>query len=104
MRTLFDAIINDDPLPEEKNPDNTPVPGTPESTVSAKPDSASQATPVRARRQMPRLVNAVTTNPQDVTVRVSNSTGQNGLAATAATELQSARLQRHHRPTITRDR
>jgi len=34
-------------------------------------------------------VDAVTTNPQDVTVRVSNSTGENGLAATAATELQS---------------
>ena len=39
MRTLFDAIINDDPLPEEKNPDNTPVPGTPESTTSATPDA-----------------------------------------------------------------
>ena len=25
MRALFDAIINDDPLPEEKNADNTPV-------------------------------------------------------------------------------
>ena len=28
-RAIFDAIINDDPLPEEKNADNTPVPGTP---------------------------------------------------------------------------
>jgi hypothetical protein len=35
------------------------------------------------------LVSAVTTNPQDITVRVSNSTGENGLAATAASELQS---------------
>jgi hypothetical protein len=34
------------------------------------------------------LVNAVTTNPQDITVRVSNSTGEDGLAATAASELQ----------------
>src|SRR6201996_2133411 len=40
MRALFDAIINDDPLPEEKNPDNTPVPGTPESTTSATPQAA----------------------------------------------------------------
>ncbi|MDP9167508.1 MAG: LCP family protein, partial [Actinomycetota bacterium] len=32
MRALFDAIINDDPLPEEKNADNTPVPPTPEAT------------------------------------------------------------------------
>ena len=38
MRALFDAIINDDPLPEEKNADNTPLPGTPESTASATPD------------------------------------------------------------------
>ncbi len=35
MRALFDAIINDDPLPGEKNPDNTPVPGTPESATSS---------------------------------------------------------------------
>ena len=88
MHTLFDAIINDDPLPEEKNPDNTPVPGTPESTVSAKPDSASQP-PSPGAAPNAELVDAVTANPQDVTVRVSNSTGQNGLAATAATELQS---------------
>jgi hypothetical protein len=85
MRALFDAIINDDPLPEEKNPDNTPVPGTPESTTSAKPDAA----PAPAPEANAELVNAVTTNPQDVTVRVSNSTGQDGLASTAATELQS---------------
>ncbi len=89
MRALFDAVINDDPLPEEKNPDNTPVPGTPESTTSATPDgnqapSASSPEPGNAE-----LVNAVTTNPADVTVRVSNSTGENGLASTAATELQS---------------
>lgn len=29
MHTLFDAIINDDPLPQEKNPDNTPLPRHP---------------------------------------------------------------------------
>jgi LCP family protein required for cell wall assembly len=87
MRALFDAIINDDPLPEEKNADNTPVPGTPQSTVSAKPDSASQApTPGPENAE---LVDAVTTNPQDITVRVSNSTGEDGLASTAASELQS---------------
>ncbi|HET7668729.1 MAG TPA: LCP family protein [Mycobacterium sp.] len=83
MRALFDAIINDDPLPEEKNPDNTPVPGTPESTTSA-PEAAA---PLPAR-DTGELVSAVTTNPQDITVRVSNSTGEDGLAATAASELQ----------------
>jgi LCP family protein required for cell wall assembly len=90
MRALFDAIINDDPLPEEKNSDNTPVPGTPESTVSATPDSAE--TPSSTAPEAPstgELVDAVTTNPQDVTVRVSNSTGEDGLASTAASELQN---------------
>ncbi len=84
MRALFDAIINDDPLPEEKNPDNTPVPGTPESTTS----SPEAAAPPPAQ-DTAELVSAVTTNPQDITVRVSNSTGEDGLAATAASELQS---------------
>jgi LCP family protein required for cell wall assembly len=88
MRALFDAIINDDPLPEEKNPDNTPVPGTPESTTSAAPE-ANQAPSTSPAPESAELVNAVTTNPQDITVRVSNSTGQDGLASTAATELQS---------------
>ncbi|HYR16570.1 MAG TPA: LytR C-terminal domain-containing protein, partial [Mycobacterium sp.] len=88
VHSLFEAIINDDPLPEEKNPDNTPVPGTPESTARATPDSASHV-PSPAAVPNAELVDAVTTNPRDVTVRVSNSTGENGLAATAATELQS---------------
>jgi LCP family protein required for cell wall assembly len=91
VHSLFDAIINDDPLPEEKNADNTPVPGTPQSTASAKPDSANQApssTPAPGPENA-ELVNAVTTNPQDITVRVSNSTGEDGLASTAASELQS---------------
>jgi LCP family protein required for cell wall assembly len=87
MRALFDAIINDDPLPEEKNPDNTPVPGTPESTVSATPESApSSSAPAPGNAE---LVDAVTTSPADITVKVSNSTGEDGLASTAASELQS---------------
>jgi LCP family protein required for cell wall assembly len=76
MRALFDAIINDDPLPEEKTADNTPVPQSPESTPA--PSDTNDG----------RTVEAVTTDPGDVTVRVSNSTGESGLAATAASELQ----------------
>lgn len=95
MRALFDAIINDDPLPGEKNPDNTPVPGTPESATSsvqaAAPSSTPQSTapaPAPEATDSGEMVNAVTTDPQQVTVQVSNSTGQSGLASTAATELQ----------------
>jgi LCP family protein required for cell wall assembly len=76
MRALFDAIINDDPLPEERNSDKAPVPSasaTP-STTAAAPDGEE--------------VNTTTTDPSQVTVRVSNSTGQDGLAATATKELE----------------
>ena len=76
MRGLFDAIINDDPLPEEKNADNTPVPATPEAATPSLADSNGE------------LVDAVTTSPNDITVRVSNSTGEDGLASTAASELE----------------
>jgi LCP family protein required for cell wall assembly len=95
MRSLFDAIINDDPLPGEKNPDNTPVPGTPESATSsvqaAAPSETPQSTapaPAPVSTGSGETVNAITTEPQQVTVQVSNSTGQSGLASTAATELE----------------
>jgi LCP family protein required for cell wall assembly len=78
MRALFDAIINDDPLPEEKNADNAPVPQTPTSSAPA-PAPANPGG---------ELVDAVTTSPGEITVRVSNSTGESGLAAVAARELQ----------------
>ncbi|MGV0603069.1 LCP family protein [Mycolicibacterium sp. XJ1904] len=85
-RAIFDAIINDDPLPEEKNADNTPVPGTPESSTNAQPESAA---PTHDAAPSGELVDAITTDPADITVQVSNSTGENGLAATAASELQT---------------
>src|SRR5689334_5017670 len=64
-RAIFDAIINDDPLPEEKNADNTPVPGsTPSSTSAAGPSEAPQTeTPAPAAPGPAEMVNAVTTNP-----------------------------------------
>ncbi|MGV0838058.1 LCP family protein [Mycolicibacterium thermoresistibile] len=80
MRALFDAIINDSPLPGEKNPDNTPVPGTPESTTATTtpPDSLAASAPTT------RTVDAIASDPADITVQVSNSTGSAGLAASAA--------------------
>ncbi|WP_299562040.1 LCP family protein [uncultured Mycolicibacterium sp.] len=81
MRALFDAIINDDPLPGERNPDNTPVPGTPESLA---PDQLAADTGESAE-----VVDLVTTDPSAVTVRVSNSTSVSGLAASASAELEA---------------
>ena len=80
MRALFDAIINDDPLPEEKNADDTPVPGAPK-PVGPEPTPANgEATG--------EFVDAVTTNPGGITVRVSNSDGETAVASTAANELE----------------
>lgn len=79
-RAIFDAIINDDPLPEEKNADNTPVPGTPESQTEVPTQDAAAPT---------ELIDTITTDPTDITVQVSNSTGEDGLGATAAGELQT---------------
>ena len=63
-RAIFDAIINDDPLPEEKNADNTPVPGTPESMTNQTPESpTSEAPKPEATTEASEVVDAVTTEP-----------------------------------------
>jgi hypothetical protein len=87
-RAIFDAIINDDPLPEEKNADNTPVPGAPESMKNNAAESTSETPSPTPAPDAGEMVDAVTTDPTSVNVQVSNSTGQDGLGATAATELQ----------------
>lgn len=79
MAALFDAIINDDPLPEERNVDNTPAPAAPET---------HGGTTAPTQTDGPETLDAVTTDPSAVTVRVSNSTGESGLAANAASVLQ----------------
>ncbi|MCV7129009.1 LCP family glycopolymer transferase [Mycolicibacterium vanbaalenii] len=83
MQALFDAIINDDPLPEERNADNTPVPGTPESLTNPAPAQPDQG------QSGGEIVDAITTDPQSVTVQVSNSTGSTGLGSTTADALQA---------------
>lgn len=88
-RAIFDAIINDDPLPEEKNADNTPIPGTPESLTGQTTQSPTSEVPTPETAADPgETIDAVTTDPTLVTVQVSNSTGEDGLGATAASELQ----------------
>ncbi len=81
-----DAIINDDPLPEEKNADNTPVPETPE--------SGSSAGDTNPRTRPRELVGR-----GDHRSRVTSPCGcrtrpaRTGLAGSAASELASARVQ-----------
>jgi LCP family protein required for cell wall assembly len=86
IHALFDAIINDDPLPGENDMNATTVPvnslnsGNSASTPSQEPPKPGTATT--------ELVNAVTTAPADVTVHVSNSTGETGLGTTASSGLE----------------
>jgi LCP family protein required for cell wall assembly len=86
MRALFDAIINDDPLPEENDQNaqslgTSPTSGpTPAPTTKKAPTPA--ATPQAQREQV------TTTSPQEVTVRVSNATTQSGLATSATSQLK----------------
>jgi LCP family protein required for cell wall assembly len=90
MRALFDAIINDDPLPEENdqnalNLGTSPGAGTgssPSKAPTTKKAPSPTATPEAQHQQV------TTTSPQDVTVRVSNATAQSGLAATATSQLK----------------
>jgi LCP family protein required for cell wall assembly len=82
MRALFDAIINDDPLPEE-NDQNAQSLGT---TPTTAPTTKKTPPPSATSEARPQQV--TTTSPQDVTVRVSNATAQTGLAANATSQLR----------------
>ena len=75
MRALFDAIINDDPLPGENDLNATTSPPTKSLTSkAAQPQTSTSVDP------RPEHVQAVTAAPRDVTVQVSNSTAKSGLA------------------------
>ncbi len=81
MRALFNAIINDDPLPGENDLNATTSPPT-KSVTSKAPQTSPPADP------HPEQVQEVATAPQSITVQVSNSTAKSGLAATASTQLK----------------
>jgi LCP family protein required for cell wall assembly len=85
MKELFTAIINDDPLPLENDQNARRLGTSPTSGPTIAPTTTKKppaATPETRREQV------TTTSPQDVTVQVSNSTGQTGLATTATTQLR----------------
>jgi LCP family protein required for cell wall assembly len=79
LRALFDAIINDDPLPQENDLNATSNPSTKSTAKSPQPSPSTTH---------PQHVRAVTTAPQNITVQVLNSTGKSGLAATTGNELK----------------
>ncbi|WP_264993161.1 LCP family protein, partial [Mycobacterium montefiorense] len=86
MKALFNAIINDDPLPEENDQNAASLGTTPTSGPTTAPTTKKAPPPSttpEARREQ-----VTTTSPDEVTVRVSNATAQSGLAATATTALK----------------
>lgn len=84
MRALFDAIINDDPLPLENDQNAQSLGMTPTTTPTPKKATPDSPTPEVQREQV------TTTAPQGITVQVSNSTSQTGLAAIATNQLKRA--------------
>lgn len=85
MRALFDAIINDQPLPEE-NDQNAQSLGTTPTSGPTKAPTTKKAPPTAAPEAQHQQV--TTTSPGDVTVRVSNATTQSGLATSATSQLK----------------
>ena len=86
MRALFDAIINDDPLPQENDHNAESLDSTSTSGATKTPTTKKAPTPSAAPDAQHQQV--TTTSPQDVTVRVSNATAQSGLAASATSQLK----------------
>jgi LCP family protein required for cell wall assembly len=85
-RALFDAIINDDPLPEENDQNAQNLGTSPTSGPTTAP--TTKKTPPPGAAPEAQLQQVTTTSPQDVTVRVSNATAQTGLAATTTSQLK----------------
>ncbi|BBX46486.1 LCP family protein [Mycobacterium cookii] len=83
MRALFNAIINDEPLPGENDLNATTSPPT--KTMTSK---ANQSQTSKAPDPHPERLEALTASPRDVTVQVSNSTAKSGLAGTASSQLK----------------
>ncbi|HEU0191135.1 MAG TPA: LCP family protein [Mycobacterium sp.] len=90
VRALFDAIINDDPLPGENDQNATSTPTTSAAsaaTTSTEATKTTTAQPSTVAQSRVTQVKAVTTTPGNVTVRVSNATGELGLAGNASDKL-----------------
>ncbi|WP_156686752.1 LCP family protein [Mycobacterium sp. Marseille-P9652] len=84
MRALFDAIINDDPLPEE-NDQNAQSLDSSSTTGPTKAPTTKKTPPPTPEAQHEQVT---ATSPGDVTVRVSNATTQSGLASSATSQLK----------------
>ncbi len=88
VQALFDAIIDDDPLPGENDANETFTPHPTTTTSGESPASSTSTTPTTTEETVTTTteeVKAVAADPRDVTVQVANPTQRPGLA-TAATQ------------------
>ncbi|WP_425518570.1 LCP family protein [Mycobacterium spongiae] len=83
MKALFTAIIDDDPLPLENDHNAQRLGMTP----TTAPTTPRKAPPNDATTRI-QHEQVTTTSPREVTVQVSNSTSQAGLAAAATKQLK----------------
>ena len=91
IRALFDAIINDEPLPGEndKNETTTPITNSAETSTSTSADVTAEATATTEEQpETTEVVQAVTTDPAGISVHVSNSTERSGLGAAVSEQLE----------------
>ncbi|MGJ0119812.1 LCP family protein [Williamsia sp. MIQD14] len=79
INAIFDAVINDDPLPGEQKA-STP---SSSSSSSKAPSSASPSTPP----EQPQVITASALSPSAVGVRVLNGTGTTGLATRVSDQM-----------------
>ena len=100
-RALFDAIINDEPLPGENDQNETLTPHTStskstdasgtsseESTTSAETTPTTATTSEESTTTTTEEVKAVAADPRDVTVAVANGTERSGLVDSATQEFE----------------
>lgn len=90
IRALFDAIIDDKPLPGENDRNETlsPLTSTTASTAPTAAEATETVDPIATTRTTTENVKAVAADPRDVKVQVANATDRSGLADTATGEFE----------------
>ena len=94
IRALFDAVIDDKPLPGENDRNETLSPLTAATMITEVPSTVTPSPRTEAESSSPtettttEVLNAVAADPRDVTVQVADPTEQSGLARSASSEFE----------------
>ena len=94
IRALFDAVIDDKPLPGENDRNETLSPLTAATMITEVPSTVTPSPRTEAESSSPtettttEVLKAVAADPRDVTVQVADPTEQSGLARSASSEFE----------------